>query len=131
LNGIGQKMKHVLVVDDEKTISQTLRVALEEDGYQVLEAANGEEALAILTPHAPPMVVLLDRMLPILSGDFLLLALVASPILRQRHSIIVMTAYVSDIPDTVKLAIEKLNAAIVTKPFNLDILLKLVKSAAN
>jgi CheY-like chemotaxis protein len=119
----------ILIVDDEQAIRHSLRLALEDEGYQVLEAANGEQALAILTPHVSPMVILLDRLMPILSGDFLLLALAASPVLRQHHSIIVMTANASNIPDVVKRAIEKLNADIVTKPFNLDTLLRAVEYA--
>ena len=54
-------------MDDEAQIRRVLRLAFEDEGYQVLEAANGAEALAELR-REPPDVVLLDLMLPDLHG---------------------------------------------------------------
>jgi DNA-binding response OmpR family regulator len=53
----------LLLVDDEARIRRVLRLALEDEGYQVSEAANGYDALAVLR-REPPDVVLLDLMLP-------------------------------------------------------------------
>jgi DNA-binding response OmpR family regulator len=53
----------LLLVDDEARIRRVLRLALEDEGYQVSEAANGYDALAALR-REPPDVVLLDLMLP-------------------------------------------------------------------
>jgi DNA-binding response OmpR family regulator len=53
----------LLLVDDEPRIRRVLRLALEDEGYQVQEAANGYDALAALR-REPPDVVLLDLMLP-------------------------------------------------------------------
>jgi DNA-binding response OmpR family regulator len=53
----------LLLVDDEARIRRVLRLALEDEGYQVAEAANGYDALAALR-REPPDVVLLDLMLP-------------------------------------------------------------------
>lgn len=53
----------MLLVDDEPRIRRVLRLALEDEGYQVQEAANGYDALAALR-REPPDVVLLDLMLP-------------------------------------------------------------------
>ncbi|MEU4602779.1 response regulator transcription factor [Kribbella sp. NPDC023972] len=53
----------LLLVDDEPRIRRVLRLALEDEGYQVAEAANGYDALATLR-REPPDVVLLDLMLP-------------------------------------------------------------------
>jgi DNA-binding response OmpR family regulator len=53
----------LLLVDDEPRIRRVLRLALEDEGYQVAEAANGYDALAVLR-REPPDVVLLDLMLP-------------------------------------------------------------------
>ncbi|WP_350278089.1 response regulator transcription factor [Kribbella sp. HUAS MG21] len=53
----------LLLVDDEPRIRRVLRLALEDEGYQVAEAANGYDALAALR-REPPDVVLLDLMLP-------------------------------------------------------------------
>ena len=57
----------VLVVDDEPNIRRALRVWLADHGYQVQLASTGEEALD-LAAIAPPEVVLLDLMLPGMSG---------------------------------------------------------------
>ncbi|MBI4055910.1 MAG: response regulator [Elusimicrobia bacterium] len=55
----------VLIVDDDKNLRSTLRDLLEEDGYQVLEAANGKEALKQVRANSPPLILmdfqLLDR----------------------------------------------------------------------
>jgi DNA-binding response OmpR family regulator len=53
----------LLLVDDEPRIRRVLRLALEDEGYHVAEAANGYDALAVLR-REPPDVVLLDLMLP-------------------------------------------------------------------
>ncbi|GAA1116189.1 response regulator transcription factor [Kribbella jejuensis] len=53
----------LLLVDDEPRIRRVLRLALEDEGYEVAEAANGYDALAALR-RQPPDVVLLDLMLP-------------------------------------------------------------------
>jgi two-component system response regulator RegX3 len=57
----------VLVVDDEPSFSEALAVALTREGFQVRVAADGAEALASFH-RAPPDIVLLDVMLPKLSG---------------------------------------------------------------
>ena len=53
----------LLLVEDEPRIRRVLRLALEDEGYLVSEAANGLDALAALR-REPPDIVLLDLMLP-------------------------------------------------------------------
>ena len=60
-------MRRVLVVDDEAHIRTVLRGYLEADGFDVAEAADGEDALAALRGE-PPDLVLLDVMLPGIDG---------------------------------------------------------------
>ena len=57
----------ILVVDDEPTLRETLVDALESDGFRVVAAADGREALALFRAERPDLV-LLDLMLPELSG---------------------------------------------------------------
>jgi DNA-binding response OmpR family regulator len=57
----------VLVVDDDPDILQTLGLCLSSEGYRVLMAANGKEALDILDREHPG-VILLDLMMPIMDG---------------------------------------------------------------
>src|SRR5947209_8598047 len=57
----------ILVVDDESTLRETLAEALEADGYRVVTAPDGREALTKFRAERPDLV-LLDLMLPELSG---------------------------------------------------------------
>ncbi len=58
---------NVLIVEDETALTTLLRYNLEREGYRVFEAHDGEEAL-IVADEAKPDVVILDWMLPHLSG---------------------------------------------------------------
>ena len=57
----------ILIVDDEPTQRMTLRRAMEQNGYQVVEAANGEEALEIAFTLRPD-IVLMDALMPVMDG---------------------------------------------------------------
>lgn len=57
----------MLLVEDDQRVRRALRLALEDEGYQVREAASGRDGLAELTLD-PPDVVLLDLMLPDTDG---------------------------------------------------------------
>lgn len=59
----------VLVVDDERNIRRTVRMVLEGEGAEVLEAATGEQALGEIQGAEPPVeVVIMDVMMPGISG---------------------------------------------------------------
>ena len=57
----------ILLVEDDERIRASIRMALEEEGYEVLEAPSGEEALERFAEQ-PPDVVLIDLMLPGMDG---------------------------------------------------------------
>jgi CheY-like chemotaxis protein len=57
----------VLVVDDDPDLRDVVALALGLEGYFVLTATNGREALAHITTR-PPSVVLLDLQMPVMSG---------------------------------------------------------------
>ena len=58
----------ILVVDDEQDLVETLRYSLEREGYTTLAARNGAAAMSVLGQSQPPDLVLLDWMLPDMSG---------------------------------------------------------------
>ena len=60
--------RSVLVVDDELIICDLLTDVLTAEGYEVATTTNGQEALAYLRQHAPPCLILLDMMMPIMDG---------------------------------------------------------------
>lgn len=62
----------ILVVEDDDDIRELVAEVLVQSGYRVAEAANGQEALEFLKEHEGPCVVLLDLMMPVLSGPELL-----------------------------------------------------------
>ena len=59
----------VCVVEDDVDLRRTLSEALEAQGYEVMVAANGAEALDALRQEAtPPCLILLDLMMPVMNG---------------------------------------------------------------
>lgn len=60
-------MFHILVVDDDKNTRRLLRAVLENEGYTVFTAENGEEALAVMDARHVDLVVL-DVMMPKMDG---------------------------------------------------------------
>jgi DNA-binding response OmpR family regulator len=63
----GAPTKTVLVVDDDLPLRALCRASLEEAGFRVLEAADGEQALASVRDEQPDLI-LLDIMMPGISG---------------------------------------------------------------
>jgi CheY-like chemotaxis protein len=60
-------MFQILVVDDDKNTRRLLKAVLEQEGYQVLTASNGREALDLMDQHYVDLVVL-DVMMPEMDG---------------------------------------------------------------
>ncbi|AKT42254.1 chemotaxis protein CheY [Chondromyces crocatus] len=60
--------KTILVVDDDQDIRDTLTELLVDEGYDVLNAAHGGEALATLRSQTRPNLILLDLMMPVMDG---------------------------------------------------------------
>ena len=58
---------HILVVEDEDALSTLLQYNLDKEGYEVAVAADGEEALTLVSERLPDIIVL-DWMLPKISG---------------------------------------------------------------
>lgn len=100
----------ILVVDDQPDIRETLREVFEEEGFRVRTARNGREALEVLADGGLPDAILLDLMMPEVTGQQVLERI--PPGVRQR--VIVVTAS-TDHVDGVR--------EIVRKPFELDALL--------
>ena len=114
-------MKTVLVVDDERHIVELVRLYLEKEGYGVIPASNGEEALALHDRHDPDLVIL-DLMLPRIDGFE-----VCREIRRRGDTpILMLTARTDDIDAIVGLELGADDY--VTKPFNPRALVARVKA---
>ena len=58
----------LLIVDDEADLRESLQEYLEDQGYRVLTATNGQEALEVMSGDALPCVVILDLIMPVMNG---------------------------------------------------------------
>jgi two-component system alkaline phosphatase synthesis response regulator PhoP len=107
--------KHrILVVDDDKEVVRLMRGYLEQSGYEVLVAYNGQTAMHIIH-HDRPDLVLLDLMLPDQDGWDITRAVRSNPSI-QHTPIIMLTARVTDADKIVGLEIGADDY--VTKPYN-------------
>ncbi|MDT8898875.1 MAG: response regulator transcription factor [Thermanaerothrix sp.] len=104
-------MKKILVVDDEPQIVRVIRVYLERAGFQVIPAANGEEALSLFRRERPDFVIL-DLNLPGMDGLD-----VARAIRRESNvPILMLTARVEEVDRITGLELGADDY--VTKPFS-------------
>ena len=83
-------MKTILIVDDEFGIVEALASLLEDEGYRVVTAANGEDGLARLE-NEQPNLVLIDLMMPIVDGQEML-RIMRSTSAYESIPVIVMSA---------------------------------------
>ena len=120
--------KFVLVVDDDVDIRETVTGVLQDEGYEVATAGNGEEALAYLqSPGAKrPHLILLDLMMPIMSGSEFRAAQEADPSLSAIPVVLVSAS-----GDVVARADSMRVAGVVRKPLSLDILIDNVERYAD
>ena len=58
----------LLVVEDDLAIRDAMTDFLEEEGYDVITAANGDQALRMLEALEGPVLVILDLMMPVMDG---------------------------------------------------------------
>ena len=112
----------VLVVDDEQSYRDALRIALEREGFRVEVAADGAEAIARFDAVRPALV-LLDVMLPRISGVDVCRELRS----RSQVPIIMVTARNAEIDAVVGLEVGADDY--VTKPFRLRELVARVRAA--
>jgi CheY-like chemotaxis protein len=81
--------KLILVVDDDRSIQEALRDALEDEGYTVDVADNGAQALAKLRGGCVPAAILLDHMMPVMDGPTFVSETSKDPSLRDLPIILV------------------------------------------
>jgi CheY-like chemotaxis protein len=61
--------RYVLIIEDDDDIREALSLLLQDEGYAVHAAQNGAEGLEIMSSEtAPPRVILLDLMMPVMNG---------------------------------------------------------------
>ncbi|HEX7527233.1 MAG TPA: response regulator, partial [Gaiellaceae bacterium] len=102
----------VLVVDDDAALREFMRVNLEMEGYTVLEASSGEEALDAIEDRAPALV-LLDVVMPGIDGWQMLQRM------QERHGSIPVIMFSGQVDSTLASDAEERGArGFVGKPFD-------------
>lgn len=113
----------VLLVDDNEDFLDSTKDVLEEEGFQVMTASSGEEAIRKVDSQAFD-IVLMDIKMPGLNG-------VESLIEMKKRSpdikVIMCTAYI--VNGLIRQALEEGAYAVLNKPFEIDVLLRTIQSS--
>lgn len=113
----------ILVIDDDRFMRLQVRHAMEQQGYRVAEAANGEEGLAAYTCLEPD-IVLMDAIMPVMDG-FTCCKLLQKLPGSDRTPVLMIT--VLDDADAVNLAFEAGASDYITKPLHWAVLRQRVR----
>ena len=117
-------IKRILIADDEPAVRQLLEVVLVSQGYEVLQAHNGDQLVRMAQERVPDLV-LVDLMMPYLDGYEAIRQLRNDT--RTAHlPMIILTA--KSAPDDLVTGFETGADDYVTKPFNIPELLARIKS---
>ncbi len=107
------EQRTVLIVDDDQGLRELIRISMEHEGYNVLQAANGVECVSVVREQQPDLVIL-DVMMPEMDG------LEACSRLREfsRVPVLMLTAKVQSID--IVTGLDKGADDYLIKPFNMD-----------
>lgn len=109
----------ILIADDERYIVDVLATLLEDEGYRVVRAFDGEQAWRLVMRERPALLIS-DVSMPRLSGVELVHRLRSAQDGFTKLPVILMSAIGSDVPHPL--------APIIAKPFDLDHILSMVAS---
>ena len=113
--------ERILIVDDDESIRQIVRLCLSDEGFMVCEAANGQAALDALADFQPDLI-LLDLRMPVMDGWEFAKRYEQMP--GPRAPLVAFVAALNAEQDCADLDA----AGILAKPFDLDDLLRAVRN---
>lgn len=116
-------MRTILVVDDEWAIAEVLESLLADEGYRVIIANNGKQALDRLAEW-PPDLIMLDFMMPIMDGKATLAALRENP-----KTAAIPVVMMSSLPEETIAERCSGYAAFLRKPFRIAAVLDVIEKA--
>lgn len=114
-------MTTILVVDDEYLIADILGYALEDEGFMVVKASNGQKGLEVLERERPALIIT-DFMMPVMDGLEFAKAVRALPSANQLPIILISGAQAH-----IGMQRSDLFNAVLDKPFNIDSILSKVR----
>jgi CheY-like chemotaxis protein len=106
----------IVIVEDDDGIRETMGALLAEEGFSVVQAANGAEGLAALRAAADPCLVLLDLWMPVMNGWQMLAEMRADARLARVPVLVISAAGDLTPPEGA--------AAFLRKPIRLETLLE-------
>lgn len=112
-------MPTILLIDDENSVRMLLRIALEGEGYQVVEAPDGRQGLAMYRERLPDLVIT-DITMPEMNGLEMILEL-------MRHYSNVKVIAISGEPDNLAFAKQLGACGTLQKPLSIEQLFELVR----
>ena len=83
--------KRIIVIDDSKTVRDEVRLTLEGAGYEVVEAANGQDGLSMILDATDLSMAICDVNMPVLNGIGMLEALQSKGLTNQLPIIMLTT----------------------------------------
>ncbi len=101
----------VLIADDEAQIREILKIYFTKEGYEVVEAGDGKEAMQKISKERPD-ILLLDVMMPVMDG------LEVCTLVRKKYDIPIIMLTAKDEDDDRILGLDKGADDYITKPFN-------------
>ncbi|MBI4512424.1 MAG: response regulator [Deltaproteobacteria bacterium] len=110
----------ILVIEDDPDVRDSVKMALEDEGYRVATASHGKEGLEYLDSYDSPSLILLDLMMPVMSGAEFLAAIRQHPF-HAAIPVVILSAWGR--------AAARLDGiqGFVGKPVDLDVLLGFVR----
>ncbi len=117
------QMPLILIVDDDRTMRALLNLGMEEEGYRIAEAKNGEQCLSEYV-HLQPDLILLDAVMPDLDG-FTCCQKIRS--LPGGDRVPILTITVLDDRESIERAFQAGATDYITKPINWDVMARRVE----
>lgn len=115
---------YILIIEDEEDIRESLRDVLEQEGYLVMTANSGKNAIEVLEVSPKFNLILLDLMMPVMSGEeFVAINKIRN--ITQGTPIVIMSADNQTAQRAAKMDIK----TFVKKPLDLDDLLRIIKES--
>ena len=118
---------HIVVIEDDADLRETMKELLEMEGFSVLTAANGREGLNLIERDGGPCLILLDLMMPVMNGwEFL------DAMQRNGQDLLAQTkvAVVSAAADMAEVQ-QQYGCSVLKKPVSIDRLFALAHAACD